>query len=204
MTASHPDLRTRRRRQTEREIRLAALRLAHEHGFEDVTTQMISTEAGVSPRTFFNYFPSKEAAILPPRPELPPDVLAGFAVAGPADPRVVLKDLTALLLEDFAANHPQGREIHAALALAERYPKLLAQLLEQFEEFRRSLATAVAQRLEPERGDETADLIAGLAIAVVRVGLERWAQAEPRDGSPLAHVERAVGLLHDLLSPDDP
>ena len=35
-------LRTRRRRETEREIHLAALHLAREHGFDKVTVDMIS------------------------------------------------------------------------------------------------------------------------------------------------------------------
>ncbi|MGW4457320.1 TetR/AcrR family transcriptional regulator [Streptomyces albidoflavus] len=54
------NLRERRRRQTRAELHAAALRLVRELGFDRVTVEMISKEAGVSPRTFFNYFPPRK------------------------------------------------------------------------------------------------------------------------------------------------
>lgn len=57
-------LRDRRRLQTSREIQRAALSLALRHGYDHLTTEMIAAEAGISQRTFFNYFPNKEAAIV--------------------------------------------------------------------------------------------------------------------------------------------
>ncbi|WP_174858175.1 TetR/AcrR family transcriptional regulator [Sulfitobacter maritimus] len=58
------DLRQRRRLQTARDIQLAAVTLALEHGLDCTTTDAIAKEAAVSTRTFFNYYPNKEAAIL--------------------------------------------------------------------------------------------------------------------------------------------
>ncbi|WP_372838872.1 TetR/AcrR family transcriptional regulator [Phaeovulum sp.] len=55
-------LRERRRLATAREIQLATLKLAIQHGLESITTEEIAAAAGVSTRTFFNYFPNKEAA----------------------------------------------------------------------------------------------------------------------------------------------
>lgn len=52
-------LRERRRRQTSADIRGAAVRLAQARGWDKVTIEEICVQAGISTRTFFNYFPNK-------------------------------------------------------------------------------------------------------------------------------------------------
>ena len=59
-----PGLRERKRRDTEKRIELAAVRGALERGFESVTVDEICEEAVISRSTFFNYFPSRNAAIV--------------------------------------------------------------------------------------------------------------------------------------------
>ena len=57
-------LRQKRRLETAREIQKATLVLANQRRLDDVTTEEIAVAAGVSTRTFFNYFPNKEAAAI--------------------------------------------------------------------------------------------------------------------------------------------
>lgn len=57
-------LRDRKKRETRRAIHRAALELAAEVGVDHVTVAHIAERAGVSTRTLFNYFPSREAALL--------------------------------------------------------------------------------------------------------------------------------------------
>jgi AcrR family transcriptional regulator len=57
-------LRQRKKSQTRQAIHAAALRLVDGQGLEQATVEQICRDADVSPRTFFNYFPSKAAAAL--------------------------------------------------------------------------------------------------------------------------------------------
>lgn len=57
-------LREKRRLETARDIQLVTLKLAVQHGLENVTTEEIAIAAGISTRTFFNYFTNKEAAAI--------------------------------------------------------------------------------------------------------------------------------------------
>src|SRR5215207_6041856 len=70
--------RARRKRATERALREAALRLVSERGYEATSTDDIARAAGVSPRTFFNYFPTKSAVVFLPEEILPALVTAGL------------------------------------------------------------------------------------------------------------------------------
>jgi len=58
--------RDRQREETRRDLSVAALELALAHGLRNVRVPVIAEVAGVSTRTFNNYFPSKEAAIVLP------------------------------------------------------------------------------------------------------------------------------------------
>jgi len=66
MTSLDPpnlSLRERKKREARRALAQAALRLALDRGLENVRVEDIATEVGVSPRTFNNYFSSKEQAV---------------------------------------------------------------------------------------------------------------------------------------------
>lgn len=62
-------LRERRRRETARDIQMVTLELAVQHGLENITTEDIAVAAGISTRTFFNYYTNKEAAAVGAPPE---------------------------------------------------------------------------------------------------------------------------------------
>ncbi|GLY15001.1 TetR/AcrR family transcriptional regulator [Kineosporia rhizophila] len=201
MEAKQGDLRQRRRKATEREIHEATLRLVGEHGFEHVTVDMISSAAGISRRTFFNYFPSKEAAVIAGPTVLPDDALAEFLAQPGQEPVQVLRDLTRLLLRELSENQPQREELSQVMELAQQHPALMAAMLTNFERFERSVGEVAAQRLGLDPLDVTPVLITSLAFSAIRTGLQSWSRSPHSSPDLLPQVEQTVALFHSFLAP---
>lgn len=196
-----PSLRERRRLETRRLIHEAVLDLSAEVGYGHVTVEAISARAGISPRTFFNYFPSKEAAvILDPPVELRGAYADRFAEGPVREPGALLVELTRTLLDQLENEPPDRRTAEAVFAVAADHAEVLAALVAQMDGVRVELATVVARRLPAGTDRQTADLIASLAMAAVRSGLEAWAGsgASGDDDSPVRFVRRAVEIMTSL------
>jgi AcrR family transcriptional regulator len=65
METGRPTLTQRRRAATESEIVYAAIQLFVRQGLAATTVEQIASQAGVSLRTFYRYFPSKQEAVVP-------------------------------------------------------------------------------------------------------------------------------------------
>jgi AcrR family transcriptional regulator len=195
-------LRERRRRQTSADIRDAAVRLAGDRGFDKVTIEEICAEAGISPRTFFNYFPTKESAIAYGPSDLPAELAEEFVAAGPAPYRVVLAELITLAAHHLRDVPPRREQAAGMLELAKTTPAVLAAFLAELERFQNQLTGIVARRQAKEPDDEISALIAALALTAVRSGIERWASADPKDedDTPMPYVERAAALVNSIFT----
>ncbi len=199
-------LRARRRRETARDIHLVALRLARERGFDAVTVEAISAEAGIAPRTFFNYFPTKESAVVHGPLDLAESDVTTFSTGDAVPYPELLIELVGLLAANLGDDPPSRGELHDVLAVSQDNPGVLAAMLGQLEGFHRRVAGLVADRLNRPVDDEVANLIAALALTILRTGFDRWAAsttAGSEDG-PVAHIDHAAVLMQSLFSPSSP
>src|SRR5258707_8017576 len=97
-------LRERKKLATRRLLRRAALDLVAQRGLTNVTVEDIAEAAEVSPRTFFNYFPSKEAVLFGGDPDRAAELREGIATGSPGQPAIdVLRTVLVADAEAIAA-----------------------------------------------------------------------------------------------------
>src|SRR4051794_11835909 len=89
-------LRERQRNALRTDIQQAALRLFAAHGFDNVTTEAIAEEVGISPSTFFRHVPSKEYLLLGATQRGRAQVVANFR-ARPTDENIADSIAAAIL-----------------------------------------------------------------------------------------------------------
>lgn len=195
-------LRERRRRQTSADIRGAAVRLARERGWDKVTVEGICNEAGISTRTFFNYFPNKESAIAYGPSDIPPELVEEFVAAGPASYSVVLAELITLAAHHVRDVPPAREQAEAMLELVKTTPAVLATFLADLERFQNHLTEIVSRRQAMGPDAEIPALIAALAITAIRSGFESWSSGESKDAddTPMPYVERAAALVNSIFA----
>lgn len=164
------DLRQRRKAETTRLIHDVALRMARDHGVEAVTIEAICEAAGISQRSFFNYFPFKEAVFVLPPPPLPEEAVARFA-SGAGD---LAGDLVELLVAQAAAME-QGRWIEPLMReISIAHPRLMPLQMAEFHKFELQLQGLIAGRLGVPADDVRAIALAGAMTGAVRVTFDRW------------------------------
>src|SRR5215471_14390542 len=96
-----PSLRERKKLATRRALRRVTLDLVAERGFSHVTVEDIAAAADVSPRTFFNYFPTKEAALFGADPDRITALRERVARLAPGEP--ALAALRLVMVDDARA-----------------------------------------------------------------------------------------------------
>ena len=200
--ASEIGLRERRRRQTSADIRGAAVRLVRERGFDKLTIEAICAEAGISVRTFFNYFPNKESAIAYGPSDIPPELVDEFVAAGPGPYSVVLDELIMLAAHHLREMPPDRDQAETMLELAKTTPAMLAAFLADLERFQNHLIDIVARRQGMKLDEEIPAVISALALTAIRSGIERWTSGTPEDAddTPMPYIERAAALVNSIFT----
>lgn len=181
-TADHPaavspGLRERRRLQTRAEITDAALRLFAEGGVASTTVDDIAAAAGVSARTFFRYFATKEEAALPVHQDFNEAIAAGLPSVDPqGDVRDEVDRLYALTVLPYTDNDsPSAQRMLQVSQLIRKEPSLRSAQVRQTVERTEDLMAALSAKFGPERADQMELRLAiDISGAVARAALDTW------------------------------
>jgi AcrR family transcriptional regulator len=208
-----PGLRERKRLATRQSIQSAVLRLALDRGLEHVTVEDISREADISPRTFFNYFVSKEAAMTGDSPALlEAEGIEQFVSGGPTGD--LLRDLGELIATAAETASESRETMLLRRDLHTRYPHLFALRLAGMKAFEDELAGIVEARLvhddptlagDPHALTSRARFITLVAFAALRHAWGTWTDLTVGRDEPLAPKLRdSFDQLERLLVQSSP
>ncbi|MCX4734279.1 TetR family transcriptional regulator [Streptomyces sp. NBC_01363] len=166
-------LRERKKRATRDALADAALRMAADRGFENVTVEAVTDAVGVSMRTFFNYFPCLEDAITRPAQDNAERIRR--AVLDAPEELTALNALREAIGQELAHIEEDHERWELQMAVLRKSPSLLSKFLAAQGADERALIASVAERLgqDPE-SDLRPRLLAHVAIAAVRAAVELW------------------------------
>jgi AcrR family transcriptional regulator len=144
-------LRERKRVATRSAITATARNLTAERGLNGYTVEEVSEAAGISRRTFFNYFPTKEDAIIGHSDDVPADVLEEFLAGGASSPAGeispnLFRDLVRLSLklsERMASSEEETRQL---IGVVHKEPQLILKIIGATEQREAQFARDVARR----------------------------------------------------------
>ena len=175
----HGGLRERKKLAVRRALGTAAFRLAMERGLENVTVEDITAEAGVSLRTFGNYFSSKYEAICALGTDRARRIGAEL-LARPAGEALWQALGHAVLAHYEGAGQAPDAEWLARLKLVLRSPAIRGEYLKVNSGLQEALASAIAERTGVDVArDMYPQVLAGAVIAAAEVAVRRWAAADP-------------------------
>lgn len=189
--AHEPGLRERKKAATRLALHEAAVRLAIAHGADRVTVESIADAAGVSRRTFSNYFAGKEEALLYGHHIRIRLLLDGVHARPAAEPPWTA--LTRSADEYYRRLGDLDPQWVAQTRLVRSHASLVAQQVATFAALERELAVEVAARMvRPDPTGMRARLTAATFLATLRVAVQVWLDRPP--GTSLA------AFVHEALA----
>jgi AcrR family transcriptional regulator len=197
-------LRERKKLATRRSLRRIALALVAERGFSHVTVEDIAEAAEVSPRTFFNYFPTKEAALFGMDPDRITALRERVVHSAPGEPaltalRQIMASDALTVADEISDLGGEPADWLRRMKGAHTDPHLRAARAAQMAMVERAITEGLAERLgtDPER-DPYPGLLAATAAGVFRASISFWAGS---GGTvPLEHlIDQAFRALADGL-----
>jgi mycofactocin system transcriptional regulator len=174
-----------------RELRLIALRLFAERGFETTTIEQIAAEAGVSERTFFRYFTTK-ASVLWTEFETEVETIRAALASVPDD----MPMMDAIRVVVVAANHYHAAdvpEMRMRMHLIATVPALSFSAAEHYEAWVRAISEFAGRRLGRPADSLYPMTVGRAALAVCRAAYDRW--SDRADDDLTTYLDAALTAL---------
>ncbi|GAA1213290.1 TetR/AcrR family transcriptional regulator [Rhodoglobus aureus] len=197
-------LRDRKRLETRLRIETAAVDIVTTEGLDGATVDMISERADISPRTFFNYFDSKEDAILGIQDvgEVQRAIASGVASAETDD---LVSAIVSTMFQIFGPMAARTQLKTQRMALVKEHPRLLSRQIHQFTQLNSTMSAAVVEFLTkreatlPRDPEHVAEIAVATCVASVRIAVKEWI-ADGASADIDTMYLRAVGLTRETLT----
>ncbi|MGW1025297.1 TetR/AcrR family transcriptional regulator [Streptomyces sp. NPDC002577] len=193
-TSPSNGLRERKKQATRMALQSSAVDLFRRHGPDAVTVEDICADAGVSPRTFFNYFSTKEEAVFLLE-EGTPALLRQRIIDRPAA-ETPLEAIHAVLA-DRLGELTTGEILLGRGALLRERPELLPRIAQTNRAVEDAVIAAVAVRTGLPEGDLYVRTTAAVAFAAQQAAVACWQPGSGDDA--VALLDRAVDLVSNGL-----
>ncbi|GAA2932534.1 TetR family transcriptional regulator [Microbacterium luteolum] len=191
-------MREQRKRETSRALTKVARRLTADQGFAGFTVEELCAEVGVSRRTFFNYFESKENAVF------------GFATidsrqealeeAFVSERGELLDDFVGLTIHRFGLINPL-EDAAELFAVIEQEPRLLKAAFEQIaKNERRDMELIVRRMGDVADADMRAEVMVHSVGALVRLSMDQLLHHHSTDSFETL-ITRRLELARALYAP---
>ena len=181
-----------------RELRLIALRLFAQRGFDNTTIEQIAAEAGVSERTFFRYFTTK-ASVLWTEFETEVETIRASLAAVPDDVPLMEAIRGAVV----AANHYHADdvpEMRMRMHLIATVPALSFSAAEHYEAWERAISDFAGRRLGQPANSLYPLAIGRAALAACRAAYDRWSARA--DDDLTIYLDAALTALAAGFTPE--
>jgi AcrR family transcriptional regulator len=199
-------LRERKRVETRARLETAAVELTLRDGIEHATVDAICEAADVSTRTFFNYFDSKEDAIVGIKDTAITESAVAEALEGSHGVDAIeltIRVMFGVLTPSVASSKLQKSRIKILKAHPEMLGRVAAQFFRMTEQLTVALQPLLAELPEfrdqdPEESTISAELLLSLCSGALRSSMKQWTTSG--NSAPIEAVEqRAIELVRNTV-----
>jgi len=191
-------MRDRKRQVVRDEVARVAWELFGREGYEATTVEEIAERAGISRRSFFRYYSSKEDVVVGTSDALAEDFLAAFRARPAGEPP--LEAIRCALRPVVLDKVRDAGQAHAIMRLLRESPTLRRAMMERHARMEERLARLLARRIGADpRRDPTPALLAFVARALMDTAFNVWFDQQPADAG--AMVDDLFRRLRAIVAP---